>query len=308
MVSPLFLRRLSLAGLTGLLAACTSQATFLATTSGLASHRSTQFITNRDSLGELLTRIPSSIPTADAAQLIPIAPEQIATSFETDTFTGIGGMFRGFAPGFTAEIFGNSLFLPVDGLLIPYTQSAADDYVPLVFFSQNTGFYFYPALRIAGDLLVPIFFASRALLAPYITIIPVIVPPTYVSPIDIIFVPAPIVVRPIIIRPRPRPVVPHPRPTLPISPRPTPPTAPRLTPPPIIPRPTVPRILPPALPPGLPTPTRPAPVIRRPGVPGTPVVQPPPSRVAPPRPDSGELPIRRRIPRLAGAGSDQESG
>ncbi|MBM3270559.1 MAG: hypothetical protein FJZ01_23235 [Candidatus Sericytochromatia bacterium] len=212
----------------------------------------------------LLAGIPASIPAGEARQrLAPIALEQVSGSFQSDVFMGQTGVLRGFAPGFTAELLERSLFLQVGDLMVPYMVSDGQ-YVPVAMVDQARGVYLYPALVLEAGILVPIYFVARGALEPYSLFLPVDFPPTYVSPINIILVPAPIVIRPIIIRPRPRP-------------RPTP-TA---TPPRPEPTPTM-----------VPPHPEPGPTIRPPRPEPAPTLRPPrPDRPRPPRPDRPRPPL-----------------
>ncbi len=241
MVSRPTLRRIGLLTLAGTLIACAHQPQPTAPNSappgGKSAFSISQLVAPDPSVFET---VPDAIPMAEAAaRLAEISLSQVSAAFQSDVYTGQPGMLRGFAPGFNAELFERSRFFRAGDMWIPYTMSEGQ-YLPLALVDRSTGTYFYPALLRVEGILVPVYHAVRRLLEPYSLAIPVAVPPTYVSPINIILVPAPILVRPIIIRPRPRPR-PRPAPTA-RPPRPTPaPTARPPRPEPPRPRPRPPR-------------------------------------------------------------------
>ncbi|MBM3271061.1 MAG: hypothetical protein FJZ01_25810, partial [Candidatus Sericytochromatia bacterium] len=120
-----------------------------------------QVAAQADSASDVLGMLPASLPAADADRtLVPVAAEAIATSFRPDKFTGEPGSYRGFAPGFTAEIIARSRFLRFADFLFPYGASEGR-FVPVVFRTQDL--YIYPALRVEGAAIVPVFIVRRVL-------------------------------------------------------------------------------------------------------------------------------------------------
>ncbi len=222
MVSLRLVRNLLLMGLSGSLLACSAHVVGLSPGQPLAgTHPVMQVsqivepVVHELDAATLLQEAPSRIPMSRASsELVRVGQDQIASEFAPDTFTGEPGVYVGFAPGFSTDIFANALFYETQqGTYIPYVLTG-EQYVPLCFFDQSTGLYFYPMLVLQQGEMVPAYYVADSLFPSYTLAYPITVPLTYVSPLTIVEVPAPVRYEPIVVHPRtgiPRGIVTPPR-------------------------------------------------------------------------------------------------
>ena len=146
--------------------------------------------------GELPTEIPA--PLANNT-LYPIDHNQISAGFAPDEFRGLPGTYMGFAPGFGMNLLARCRYLYAGGVLVPFIL-IGNRYVPVVFVSPRHRMFVYPSLIYVGGTLVPIYHSAPHLFGPYSHAFPINFGSTFTSPLDLLQVSGPAMVRPIILR------------------------------------------------------------------------------------------------------------
>ncbi|MBU6430147.1 MAG: hypothetical protein KGR26_14115, partial [Cyanobacteria bacterium REEB65] len=174
MVSPRLVRNGLLLGTTASLIACVHRMAPVSPSPALSGgRRLAQVSETQIQPREILRQIPGSVAEPEATtQLVSIGQSQIATTFTPDAFQGQPGLYTGFAPGFSADILSRAMFYPVDDAFVPYTLTNGQ-YVPVSFYDESTGWYFYPMLVLRQGQLVPVYYVVANLIPTYAVAYPV---------------------------------------------------------------------------------------------------------------------------------------